>query len=80
MIANENINFKVMAKSSKKNKKDVDFTIIKSTQLNTIFRLTNIIDGINSNKYFLVEFEENGVKYIGNRCLRLCIEKEKYTS
>lgn len=51
---------------------------IKSSQLNRIFKLATTSVGINSNKYFLVEFTENGIEYVGNRSVMLCIEKKYY--
>ncbi len=53
-------------------------TIIKSKELNRSFKLVGTSVGINSNKYFLVEFIENNIKYIGNKSVMLCIEKENY--
>lgn len=53
-------------------------TIIKSSELNRSFKLVNTSVGINSNKYFLVEFIQNGIEYIGNKSVMLCIEKKNY--
>ena len=55
-------------------------TIIKSSELNRSFKLVTTSVGINSNKYFLVEFIENGIKYIGNKSVMLCIEKINYNA
>jgi hypothetical protein len=52
--------------------------IIKSIELNRTFKLVTTSVGINSNKYFLVEFTEGGITYIGNTSVMLCIEKENY--
>lgn len=53
-------------------------TIIKSSELNRSFKLVTTSVGINSNKYFIVEFIENGIQYVGNKSVMLCIEKIKY--
>ena len=58
--------------------KNTDLIIIKSSELNKTFKLVSTSIGINSNKYFLVEFTEDGIQYIGNRSVMLCIEKINY--
>lgn len=58
--------------------KNTDLVIIKSSELNKTFKLVSTSIGINSNKYFLVEFTEDGIQYIENRSVMLCIEKINY--
>lgn len=58
--------------------KNTELVIIKSSELNKTFKLVSTSIGINSNKYFLVEFTEDGIQYIGNRSAMLCIEKINY--